>query len=210
MESVLQSGSASLPNSCYLPPTAFVHRSYIYHEQYPSGIADVVGYWAEGMIFGGVVVFDRGETEQECNAMWLHGFRMGGPTTLYPPTPTQFDSLVNFLLSSPSEDIPCPLPIPGTNDNRPRWHPYHALAQYHIFRDKYERKLPPEPPQEIGHRVYPIDWPELGDEWLIQNQNWIRSEGHELSEADVAAAQARLKEVTPSSPCWHGGTWPRT
>ena len=95
-------------------------------------------------------------------------------------------------------------------DARRVWHPCHAVAQYHIFRDKYGGKLPPEPPQEVGHRVYPIDWPELGGEWLIQNQNWIRSEGHELSEADVAAAQARLKEVTPSSPCWHGGTWPRT
>lgn len=27
---------------------------------YPHGFADVVGYWAETHIFGGVVVFDRG------------------------------------------------------------------------------------------------------------------------------------------------------
>ncbi|KAF5017836.1 hypothetical protein F66182_10207 [Fusarium sp. NRRL 66182] len=208
MESVLNRAARIFPGTYYLPPTAFFHRFYTHYEQYPCGVADVVGYWAEGMIFGGVVVFDRGETEQECNAMWLHGHRAGGPTTLYPPTPTQFESLMDFLLSSPNQDTPCPLPIHGTDDNRPRWHPYHALAQYHIFRDKYERKLPPEPPQRRGHRMYPMDWPELGDEWLIHNQAWIRNEGHELSEADIAAARTRLKEVTPSSPCWHGGAWP--
>ncbi|POS75812.1 hypothetical protein DHEL01_v205796 [Diaporthe helianthi] len=32
---------------------------------YPAGIADVVGYWAEARIFGGVVVFDRGPTGVE-------------------------------------------------------------------------------------------------------------------------------------------------
>ncbi|KAG8156838.1 hypothetical protein KVR01_013251 [Diaporthe batatas] len=32
---------------------------------YPAGIADVVGYWAEARIFGGVVVFDRGPSGVE-------------------------------------------------------------------------------------------------------------------------------------------------
>jgi hypothetical protein len=49
------------------PPTAFCHRAYRYPEQYPRGLADVAGYWAESKIFGGVVVFDRGETEDEVN-----------------------------------------------------------------------------------------------------------------------------------------------
>lgn len=47
------------------PPAAFFHRFYHFHKQYPRGVADVVGYWAEGRIFGGVVAFDRGESEQE-------------------------------------------------------------------------------------------------------------------------------------------------
>ena len=46
-------------------PTAFCNSSYEAVEQYPNGVADVVGYWAESRIFGGVVVFDRGETETE-------------------------------------------------------------------------------------------------------------------------------------------------
>jgi hypothetical protein len=48
-----------------ISPSAFFHTSYTCFDQYPRGLVDVVGYWAEGQIFGGVVVFDRGETESE-------------------------------------------------------------------------------------------------------------------------------------------------
>ncbi|KAM0372753.1 hypothetical protein ACHAPY_009356 [Fusarium culmorum] len=47
------------------PLAAFSHPEYQYPEQYPRGIADVAGYWAESKIFGGVVLFDRGETEDK-------------------------------------------------------------------------------------------------------------------------------------------------
>lgn len=40
-------------------PTLFIHRWYQDHDQYPHGVADVVGYWAEARIMGGVVLFDR-------------------------------------------------------------------------------------------------------------------------------------------------------
>ena len=50
------------------PPTPFAHPAYRYPEQYPRGLADVAGYWAESKIFGGVVVFDRGETEEEVSS----------------------------------------------------------------------------------------------------------------------------------------------
>lgn len=43
-------------------PTDFMHEDYHDLEQYPKGVADVVGYWAEYHLFGGVVLFDRGET----------------------------------------------------------------------------------------------------------------------------------------------------
>lgn len=43
-------------------PTDFMHGDYRDLEQYPKGVADVVGYWAECHLFGGVVVFDRGES----------------------------------------------------------------------------------------------------------------------------------------------------
>lgn len=40
-------------------PTLFMHKSYRDFEQYPNGVADIVGYWAEAQVFGGVVLFDR-------------------------------------------------------------------------------------------------------------------------------------------------------
>lgn len=40
-------------------PTLFNHAYYLDDDIYPEGIADIVGYWAEDRIIGGVVVFDR-------------------------------------------------------------------------------------------------------------------------------------------------------
>lgn len=40
-------------------PTLFLHRNYQDFKQYPNEVADIVGYWAEAQIFGGVVLFDR-------------------------------------------------------------------------------------------------------------------------------------------------------
>lgn len=37
-----------------------MHLSFNFSESYPNGLADVVGYWTEGRIFGGVIVFARG------------------------------------------------------------------------------------------------------------------------------------------------------
>jgi hypothetical protein len=46
-------------------PTPFCHRAYKHIDQYPNGAADTAGYWTEAKIFGGVLVFDRGESEVE-------------------------------------------------------------------------------------------------------------------------------------------------
>ncbi|KAH8734487.1 hypothetical protein BGZ61DRAFT_584469 [Ilyonectria robusta] len=184
-----------------LTPTAFFHRFYQAYDQYPRGCADVAGYWAEGKIFGGVVVFDRGETEQECNSMWIHGSKYRGPKTLYPPMPEQFDALISFLLAKPDDEVPCPLPIFGTRMNRPRWDAYDAITRFHIFRDKYERKVPTTRPQP-GRVQDGADWPEILDEHIVMTAMRHRRWGRPVDEEELAAAQARLKEVTPSSPCW--------
>jgi hypothetical protein len=46
-------------------PTLFYHVSYMDQDQYPHGLADVAGYWAEDRILGGIAVFDRGESGSE-------------------------------------------------------------------------------------------------------------------------------------------------
>lgn len=40
-------------------PTLFIHKQYRDFKQYPNGAADIVGYWAEAEIFGGVMLFDQ-------------------------------------------------------------------------------------------------------------------------------------------------------
>ncbi|KAJ4122918.1 hypothetical protein NW768_009908 [Fusarium equiseti] len=184
------------------PPTAFSHSAYRYPEQYPRGLADVAGYWAESKIFGGVVIFDRGETEEECKAMWIHGDLIKGPMTLYPPTKEQFDSLISFLMSPPDSVTKCPLPIHATKVNRPRWHPYDAFAEYHIFRDRYERKLPPQPPQQ-GCVRDGVDWPELNDRQVLLLFGHVNDDGKPyVTEEECDAAEERIRNITPSSPLW--------
>lgn len=58
------------PSPTYYP-TPFCLSDYSDPEQYPDGVADIAGYWAENWIFGGVVVFSRGESgiEVSCAAL---------------------------------------------------------------------------------------------------------------------------------------------
>lgn len=46
-------------------PSIFTLTAYRFHEEYPHGLADVAAYWAEDRIFGGVFLFDRGESGTE-------------------------------------------------------------------------------------------------------------------------------------------------
>lgn len=41
------------------------HDCYTEHKDYPCGLLDVVGYWAETQLFGGVLLFDRGDSGLE-------------------------------------------------------------------------------------------------------------------------------------------------
>lgn len=44
----------------------FYHFYYRYsYEAYPYGLLDVVGYWAEAQVLGGVVLFERGGCHSE-------------------------------------------------------------------------------------------------------------------------------------------------
>ena len=39
----------------------FYHASYMEFQRYPFGLLDLVGYWAETELFGGLVLFEREE-----------------------------------------------------------------------------------------------------------------------------------------------------
>jgi hypothetical protein len=134
--------------------------------------------------------------------MWIHGDLIRGPKTLYPPTKEQFESLIKFLISPPESIPECPLPIHGTKINRPRWHPYDAFAEYHIFRDRYERKLPPQPPRQ-GCVQNGVDWPELTDRQVLLLHGHVNDQGEPyVTEEECDAAEDRIRNITPSSPLW--------
>ena len=38
------------------------HPDYVHFRNYPRGLLDVVGYWAEAQVFGGVLLFDRSDS----------------------------------------------------------------------------------------------------------------------------------------------------
>ncbi len=46
------------------------HDCYVQFEDYPFGLLDVIGYWAETQLFGGVLLIDRGYSGSEvlCSA----------------------------------------------------------------------------------------------------------------------------------------------
>ncbi|KAL2022630.1 hypothetical protein VTK56DRAFT_4974 [Thermocarpiscus australiensis] len=192
------------PDESWCAPTAFYHNDYLYDDQYPNGIADIVGYWAEAKKFGGVVVFDRGESGSECREVFLHGSLIDGPSTIYPPTRDQFDALIRFLLDTDTgEHFECPLPTHATSANRWRWDPYDAM-RYNIFRDRWERRVE-EGDQPIRARCVQSEcnWPELRDkQWiLLQSSPGLRDES--ATEADIEAVWERMKtQITPSSPLW--------
>lgn len=57
---------ASEPYRKYYP-TPFCLNEYA-NPEFPDGMADIAGYWAENWIFGGVVVFSRGESGVEVSS----------------------------------------------------------------------------------------------------------------------------------------------
>ncbi|KAI1656698.1 hypothetical protein F4813DRAFT_397277 [Daldinia decipiens] len=183
------------------PLTPFFNHCYRDYDQYPNSVSDVVGYWAETRIFGGVVLFDRGETDEECDGMYLHSDRRNSPYTIFPPTETQFENLVDFLLSPTADPSRCPLPITCTADNKWRWEPYEAMAYYHIFRDRYERKLPED--YRYSDVQSARNWPEVNDRYIDFQQQMAKREELPVDEDAWKAAKDNLRKITPSSPAWY-------
>ncbi|SPO03581.1 uncharacterized protein DNG_06264 [Cephalotrichum gorgonifer] len=126
-------------------PTAFVHMWYLDFDQYPEGVADAVGYWAESRIFGGVVLFDRRKIGPKGkggpDAIYLHADRRDVMYRIYKLLDRQRQQLVQFLLAkgTPSQEE-CPIPVLGDINNRQRVDPEEPLEETGIYRDLWERR----------------------------------------------------------------------
>ncbi|KAF4342643.1 hypothetical protein FBEOM_3416 [Fusarium beomiforme] len=128
------------------PPTVFYHPWYMSYQKYPHGVADMVGYWAEARIIGGVVLFDRRQVIPGFNvdpdAIYLHPNRANLAYRICKLLDDQKQNLLDFLTSSSLP--PNPLPILVNEYNEYRIDPEESTEDTGIYRDVWDRsELPP-------------------------------------------------------------------
>ncbi|RSL83585.1 hypothetical protein CEP51_004445 [Fusarium floridanum] len=150
-------------------PTLFSHHAYLDADIYPEGVADIVGYWAEDRILGGVTVFDRGSEDLGATPnIYFHSCRRRQTHRVYQLRDDQQEILFQFLLderhSSPPQSTP--LPILSDSRNRVRVDSEVAIIHHNIYRDIWERK-----PITMDEMLFierrpksDLDYPELVDE----------------------------------------------
>lgn len=162
-------------------PTLFMHLHFGAHEQYPNGIADIVGYWAENRILGGVALFDHSQPWSDDNEpnVYFQCSRSRVTFRVCQLLDRQQAALVAFLKGDDdfeSDSSKCPLPILPDENNRVRIDPKDAIEVRKVYRDLWERK-PPAPPtlrmQGFGERdiMSSLDYPEMDVEAEIERIN---------------------------------------
>ena len=144
-------------------PTLFRHHWYADYDQYPSGVADGVGFWAEARIFGGVILFDRRGDEGQPDSIWFHSDHRDVTYRIYQLLDDQKIKLLEFLASdTPDLEL---LPIHGNESNATREDPEEPIENTGIFRHRWERKA--LGPDAVDGRLrdvwHPFDYPRRSD-----------------------------------------------
>jgi len=161
-------------------PTLFTQTGFTAFEQYPAGVADMVGYWAEDRILGGVALFDRSQSWDNVNEpnVYFQSGRVNVTSRIYQLLGTQQQELLNFLLADTeqSQGI-CPLPILPSGENRVRIDPVDAIPLHKVYRDPWERKE-----LKLRYRMQqymepctrdPLDYPEIDVDAELERLNSI-------------------------------------
>lgn len=129
-----------------------MHEDYSNWEQYPNGVADMVGYWAEFWIFGGVVLFDRGESGTSCKRVFLHpvgGFKIFQLSEFHMEQFAAFARLGGESADGGSALVPFPL---NADKYASRVDSFDTM-KLNIYRNKYERKVRDESPKQCVSRL---------------------------------------------------------
>jgi hypothetical protein len=137
------------------PPTLFNHPWYRDYSRYPRGAANMVGFWAENRILGGVVLFDRRDPATEpsadpdavyfhsdrADAVYFRSDRQHVTYRIYQLLPEQRNALLDFLTAdAPPPSSRSPLPILGDENNGIRVDPEEPPQATGIYRRPWERK----------------------------------------------------------------------
>ena len=170
------------------PTTLFCHPWYRDYNQYPGGIADSVGYWAEARILGGVVLFDKRNLDVDSDAIYIHPDRRKVIYRICRLLDSQKEELTEFLLSD-TTPAHCPLPILPSEANRERVDPEQAIETTGIYRDPWERQLRP---------AHEVDWrlKDVADHFnYLSHQDWRETKlraAKERNKRQILEWEARL------------------
>ena len=133
------------PSSRAIPdPSLFTQPNFTALGQYPDGLSDMVGYWAEDRVLGGVFLFDRSRTwlaDGEPN-MYIQCCRRNVTYRVCQLLDEQQDSILNFLRTMDTSAMRSPFPILPGADNRSRIEPADAISIHQVYRDNWERSPP--------------------------------------------------------------------
>ncbi|KAL5588979.1 hypothetical protein FOBRF1_015507 [Fusarium oxysporum] len=163
---------------CRVPPgpTMFIATQFTAHDRYPNGVDDIVGYWAENRILGGVALFDHSQAwtgDDEPN-VYFQCTRERVTFRVCQLLDAQQSALISFLLAD-SEDATakCPLPILPTSENRVRIDPGDAIPVKKVYRDIWERKHPPRRRRapRLERPKTSLDYPELDIDAEVERLN---------------------------------------
>ncbi|EWG51091.1 hypothetical protein FVEG_10186 [Fusarium verticillioides 7600] len=163
---------------CRFPPkpTMFIATQFTAHDRYPNGVDDMVGYWAENRILGGVALFDHSQAwtgEDEPN-VYFQCTRARVTFRVCQLLDIQQSALISFLLADPEDaDTKCPLPILPTSEKRVRIDPGDAIPVKKVYRDIWERKLPPRRwrAPRLERPKSSLDYPELDTDAEVERLN---------------------------------------
>ncbi|KAJ6785168.1 hypothetical protein PWT90_09564 [Aphanocladium album] len=155
------------------PASPSCHANYTQHEQYPNGASELAGFWAEDQIFGGVVLFDRGDCGTEAKSVWLHSSKHSWTTRIWKPLEWQMRAMKRFFETGRLEDIAEEaderekelarimsarqrkflrepwkggFPFFCDMDNPERHDDWDAMKLHNIYKDEWERSLPDSKP----------------------------------------------------------------
>ncbi|KAK4645123.1 hypothetical protein QC761_311060 [Podospora bellae-mahoneyi] len=172
-------------------PTLFRHPWYVDQDQYPDGVADMAGYWAEARILGGVVLFDRRSSddtpEADEHAIYLHPNRGLVTYRICRLLEGQKRALLDFLTADNPEE--CPLPILPTDENTHRVDPEEPLGLTGIYRNIWERKdLPIDGPDSRNRASQDfLNFPTRADQLAAKRRLRLRRQ----REAELMASYDR-------------------
>ena len=140
--------------------------------------------------------------EMQCNDIFLHGDFIDEPKTLCPLTAAQWDAVVTFLIADLDTASPpaSPFPLHATAQNLPRYTPYFAVKYQHIFRNRFDLKLPGRYERPHPRAVSAVDYPEKADhEWVVEH-SLHKTFGRPIDEEEMERRLNVLRRCQPGNP----------